>query len=267
MRFKHQLAEPGEVMPSVPSVMEPKWDGIRLLAEVHEDGVRFFTRAGNIKRMPLCETELASLPVGTVLDGEAACLTGVWGDAQSGTAKGDDTKLSFVVFDLLAFGDSECRSLMFSDRRALLERIFKNDFDKIVLTPQMETSMENHQRLLDLGFEGSVVKRTNARYASGRRGGGWWKFKLVGTIDAIITGYEPGSDVGTIMFSQYDESGSLVHKGRCKALKGSHNDVQGLIDRQQVVEIKHNGIMPSGALRHAQIVRMRDDKPALECKC
>ena len=40
-------------MPTEGSVMEPKWDGIRLFAEVHDDGVRFFTRAGNIKRMPV----------------------------------------------------------------------------------------------------------------------------------------------------------------------------------------------------------------------
>lgn len=266
MRFEHQLAEPGEVMPTVPSIMEPKWDGIRLFAEVHDDSVRFFTRSGNIKRMPLCEQELSALPVGTVLDGEAVCLTAGWGEAQSGVAKGDDSKLSFVVFDMLTYSVTDARSLMLSDRRALLERIFKHhDFSRVQLTPQIEVSQENHDLLIDMGFEGSVVKRKDARYACGRRGGGWWKFKLVETIDAVITGYEPGDDVGTILFSQYDEQGELVYVGRCKALKGSNENVEQRIAQRQVVEIKHNGVMPSGALRHAQIVRLRDDKNADAC--
>jgi len=266
MKFKHQLAEPGEVMPTVPSVMEPKWDGIRLFAEVHDDGVRFFTRAGNIKNLPACAAELKSLPVGTIVDGEAACLTGHWGDAQSGVAKGDDAKLSFVIFDMLTYSVTDARPLPFSDRRALLERIFDHpEFKQVQLTPQMEASQANHDKLIELGFEGSVVKRLDSRYACGRRGAGWWKFKFVDTIDAVITGYEPGSDVGTIMFSQYDSNGGLVHVGRCKALKGTHENVEELIERRQVVEIKHNGIMPSGALRHAQVVRVRDDKSARDC--
>lgn len=265
MRFQHQLAEPGDTMPDS-SIMEPKWDGIRLFAEVHDDGVRFFTRAGNIKRLPACEAELIALPIGTVLDGEAACLTGGWGEAQSGVAKGDDTQLSFIVFDMLTYSATDARSLPFSDRRALLERIFKHhSFERVQLTPQMETSQANHDKLIGLGFEGSIVKRTNARYACGRRGGGWWKFKYVQTIDAVITGYEPGDDVGTILFSQYNDDGQLVYVGRCKALKGTHENVEQLIKRRQVVEIKHNGIMPSGALRHAQIVRVRDDKAAKDC--
>ena len=81
-----------------------------------------------------------------------------------------------------------------------------------------------------------------------------------------MTGYEAGTDVGTILFSQYAD-GELVQRGRCKALGGLHKNPKELIKRQQVIEVKHNGIMKrSGKLRHPQFLRLRDDKPREECE-
>lgn len=272
--FEPQLAEdPKGYIPSFDGcVIEPKWDGIRLLACKDNGRVSFYTRNGNLKTLPQIAKALEQLPDGTCLDGEAVCLKPVgsrivcdWGGAQSGTSKGDDTLLTFVVFDLLKFNGIDSRLLPLSGRRDLLEQMFDTyHFEKVSLTPQEPASQRLHDYFVEVGFEGSVLKKVTAPYRAGRNGG-WWKLKSVWTEDVIVTGYEPGTDVGTIFFSQYDAAGNLVVRGRCKALGGLHEHIQELIDRQQVIEIKHNGVMPTGGLRHPQFVRVRDDKPASEC--
>ena len=71
------LCTPGRSLPDGDGwVLEPKWDGIRAVAHVTEDGPRLFTRhgRGHHERFPRLNAALAELPVGTVLDGELACL-------------------------------------------------------------------------------------------------------------------------------------------------------------------------------------------------
>lgn len=70
------LCSPGREPPAGEGwVLEPKWDGIRAIAQVTETGPRLFTRRGrgHDHRFPRINAALAVLPVGTVLDGELAC--------------------------------------------------------------------------------------------------------------------------------------------------------------------------------------------------
>lgn len=258
--------------------MEPKWDGIRLLAFVREDGVvSFYTRDGNLKSLPRIAKELAQLPVGTVLDGEAVFLREqeelIVCDcpaANGAVQTGDDRYLNYVVFDILRIGDLSVVTTPLSSRRQVLEDdVFGSyQFEKVWLTPQFYPEPDGttvFNRLVSMGFEGTVVKKKNARYAQGQRGHGWTKIKFEATEDVIVTGYEPGRDVGAVVFSQYDRSGNLVRRGTCKAIRGLHKNVEELIRRRQVIEVKYNGKLPSGALRHPQFVKLRDDKAAEEC--
>src|SRR4051794_31934582 len=83
-------------------VMEPKFDGIRLLAHVGTEGrVDFWTRDGNRKQLPRIAAELSTLPPNTVLDGEAVSIDDVWEKAQSGVQSGQDAALRFMYFDVL----------------------------------------------------------------------------------------------------------------------------------------------------------------------
>jgi hypothetical protein len=68
---------PGRALPAGKGwVLEPKWDGIRAIAHVTEQGLRLFTRhvRGHHDRFQRINVALAQLPVGTVRDGELACL-------------------------------------------------------------------------------------------------------------------------------------------------------------------------------------------------
>lgn len=275
---------------SEPAVLEPKYDGIRLLIHVGEDGVQAFARSGKSKtgKLPAIEAELFEhLPMDTWIDGEAVAFndngTQDWGGAQSvlgsGTAKAAlrSGAITFVVFDLLAFDGTDCRSLPFSDRRELLEEIFDERFTKVVLPPQVEPTAEAHQANLVAGFEGSMLKHLSAKYESGKRSAHSLKIKATDTVDCVITGFgDPAPDswiaaeglIGTVVFEHYGEDGRAI-EGRCSGMTVAEREMlthyqDELIGR--VIEVSYMTKMPSGTLRHPQFKRIRDDKTAEECK-
>jgi ATP-dependent DNA ligase len=254
-------------------VMQPKLDGWRLLAEVCEDDVRFYTRTGNsyTGKLPMVAAELRKMfPVGSWLDGEAISADG-WGKVQSEmTTDGPKVAITgatveFVVFDLLASANIDARSLPHAKRRSLLHKAFaKRMNDWVSLIPEYEASDEGYAQIVAHGGEGVVFKNPEARYASGKRGYGWNKRKHKDSLDAIIMGFEDGTDVGAIVFGQY-MAGKLVQRGTAKR---KPNLIPDTSDQWigTVVEIEHNGVMESGAVRHPRMLRLRPDKPAGQCE-
>lgn len=267
------------------SVLEMKLDGWRILIEVAEEGVRLYSRTAKRYdgRLLKLEAEIAErFPVGTWLDGEAVALRvegdkvfNDWGAAQSALSSGKPNALAdditYMVFDLIAHGGIDARSLPFRTRRELLERIFEDAaFERVQLTTQMEPTEENYEALLAAGFEGGIVKHLDEPYRSGKRVGG--KLKAQHPIDAVVVGYKPGKGsfagmVGAIEFGQYQD-GELVSRGFCSGMdmrtrQKISADPQGWLGR--VIEVRHMGRMPSGGLRHPQFSRLRLDKLASEC--
>lgn len=282
-----------------PSIMEPKLDGWRLLCTVDAEGTaRTFTRTGNelTGSLPAIEAALvAALPPGSTLDAEAVAFEvgddGLpqhkWGSVQSilgsGTAKAAlcSGKITLVVFDLIQHGGLDARSLPLAKRRELLDAIFdsgKFAGTKVVLVPQFEATEAGHEAIIAAGYEGSMVKWTDAPYGSGHRGAGWWKLKATATVDVIVMGYKEGTPgsafdgyVGAIIFGQHDADGNLVERGRCSGLDWDER-VRISENRDEylgrVFEMRHMGVMPPGkdyplgAFRHPQWKRWRPDKPA-----
>lgn len=274
-------------------VIEPKLDGWRLIAYVGADAVAFWSRSGKRYdgKLPRIEEELlANCPEGTWLDGEACALTVLangnvldeWGTVQSvlsklgGHAMAD--KVTFMVFDLLAHGGIDARSLPYAKRRALLESMFANgDFTKTMLAPSLPATEDTHATLVEKGFEGSIVKRLNAPYKSdGRAGAGWTKIKHTTTVDCVVMDFQMGKDgfagmCGAIIFGQY-VNGVLTERGKCSGM-----DMRTRLDITKnpekwlgrVVEIAHMGVSvgagDSGKFRHPQYKRMRTDKAAETC--
>lgn len=270
-------------------VLEPKYDGWRILAHITEDGVRLYTRnaTDHSGKLLKIEAELAQLPVGTWLDCEAVSLqlegtvvVDDWNSVQKCLGSGIEKArmraegITLVAFDLIAFNGIDARSTSFRRRRSLLEGIFeKFDFDRIMLTPQTEPTDEALAAFIAQGFEGGVVKTLDSPYASGQRGAGWTKMKPQETRDFVVTGYKPGENgftgmVGAIEFGAYDEDGKLVEVGRCSGMdmatriKITNNQADYI---GTVIEVKHMGFMNEG-YRHPQFKKFRPDKPAKACK-
>jgi len=113
------LAKPVKTQPTGEFLVEPKFDGWRLVAIVGGDRTHLYARSGQslTGKLPAVEAELFErFPAGTVLDGEAVALRvqdgkilNEWSIAQNvlSTAGAHIAapRITFMVFDLLAHAE------------------------------------------------------------------------------------------------------------------------------------------------------------------
>jgi ATP-dependent DNA ligase len=112
----------------------------------------------------------------------------------------------FVAFDLLAVDGEVLLDEPFARRRERLEEIVREPLD---ITP-WTTEREQAEPWLQ-GAEGVIAKELSAPYRPGERTG-MVKVKRVRTIDAVIVGWRPGKEEGTLgslILGLYDEGGEL----------------------------------------------------------
>jgi ATP-dependent DNA ligase len=289
-----QLARPRAKLPDEDGwAYEPKWDGFRTIAFV--DGDEVYLQSRNGKPMSRYFPEV-SFPEGRyVVDGELVAATfGTLGQrihpAQSRIARlATETPARFVAFDVLALEDEVLLERPYSERRAVLETI-----DGLELTPVVYTAADAAQWLQD--EEGVIAKELAAPYLPGERKG-MVKVKRVRTIDAVVMGWRPGKQegtVGAIILGLYGDDGRLREVGHSSGFtakrkrelvselapyetgeRGSGDpsrwtagrDLEWVALRPElVVEITYDHVS-DGRIRHGtKVVRWRDDKRPAECR-
>ncbi|MEA2334734.1 MAG: hypothetical protein QOG40_1224 [Solirubrobacteraceae bacterium] len=304
---KPQLALSRKELPTGEQyVYEVKLDGFRCLAFV--DGEEIFLQSRNGKTLGRYFPELA-LPAGRyVLDGEIVVRDG--DGREDFDALGQrihpavsrierlaaETPAVFVAFDLLAQDDASLLQLPFAERRAALERLLagKEFAGAPVELMQMEQSADGARRWLQ-SAEGAIAKDRTAPYLPGERKG-MAKVKRVRTIDAVVVGWRPGKQEGTVgalILGLYDEDGELRVVGHCSGLSAAEKrrlpgflaehesgergsadpsrwsagkDLQWIGLRPElVVEIDFDHVS-AGRIRHgAKLRRWREDKNPREC--
>src|SRR6476660_1317225 len=133
-RFAPMLAAPAASLPEQLDewTIEPKWDGVRVVAEVSARSARLWTRNGNDKAPQFPEivralTSLAEADGPLVLDGELVALDASGRALRFQALQGRmhaeieatrvrnaaKTTAAFVAFDLLADGERSLTSLPF----------------------------------------------------------------------------------------------------------------------------------------------------------
>jgi ATP-dependent DNA ligase len=297
-----QLARSAKALPTDAGwAFEPKWDGFRAIAFVDGDDVYLQSRNGR----PLSKyfPEL-TFPAGRyVLDGEIVLFDDQ--GRQDFDALGqrihpaesrirmlaEQTPTRFIAFDLLAEGDETLFGLPQHQRRARLEKLVEKPVD---LTPVV-FEPDGAQEWLE-GAEGVVAKQLDAPYCPGERKG-MLKIKRVRTIDAVVQGWRPGKEegtVGSLILGLYDESGELRTVGHTSGfsakekrelpakLKPYETGERGMGDPSRwasdrelewialrpelVVEITFDHTSNDRIRHGAKIARWREDKPPAECR-
>ncbi|HSZ15151.1 MAG TPA: ATP-dependent DNA ligase [Solirubrobacteraceae bacterium] len=205
------------------------------------------------------------------------------------------TPAVYVAFDLLAHHDETLLELPFAERRAALQRLLEGgDFAgaPVELMPTVDT-VEDAQQWLQHA-EGAIAKQRSAPYLPGERKG-MAKVKRVRTIDAVVAGWRPGKEPGTVgalILALYDGQ-QLRVVGHCSGLSAAEKkrlvgflaqyetgergsadpsrwsagkELQWIALRPElVVEIDFDHVS-AGRIRHgAKLRRWRDDKPARQC--
>src|SRR5919108_3014713 len=212
-----QLARSAKTLPSADGwSYEPKWDGFRAIAFV--DGDEIYLQSRNGRPLRRYFPELSFPPGHYVIDGEIVLFDA--DGRQDFDALGqrvhpaesrirmlaEQTPTRFIAFDLLARDDDVLLELPQRERRARLEALVEAPVD---LTPTTTDPAGADEWLR--GAEGVVAKQLDAPYRPGERTG-MLKIKRVRTIDAVVMGWRPGKEdgtVGSLILGLHDEAGEL----------------------------------------------------------
>ncbi len=284
-------------------VYEPKYDGFRALAFV--DGDEVFLQSRNGRPLLRYFPELEWPRGRYVLDGELVILDDdgreVFDALQNRLHPAESrvrmlaeqTPALFRAFDLLARDRSKLVAKPFSERREALQKLIGKGKGSVEVTP-LTASVDEAQPWLQ-GGEGVIAKQREARYRPGERKG-MVKVKRVRTIDAVVAGWRPGKEegtVGSLMLGLYDKHGELRVIGHTSGLKaaekralraelepyetgerGSADPSRWSADRdlewvslrpELVVEVSFDHVS-AGRIRHgAKILRWREDRDPQSC--
>jgi ATP-dependent DNA ligase len=304
--LKPQLALSRKALPEGDEyVYEIKLDGFRCIAFVDGDDV--FLQSRNGKTLGRYFPELA-LPAGRyVLDGEIVVRDAsgredfdalgqrIHPAASRIDRLAAETPAVYVAFDLLARDDRTLLEQPFTERRAALEALLAEpDFAGAPVELMATADTEAAAREWLAHAEGAIAKQRDAPYLPGERKG-MFKVKRVRTIDAVIVGWRPGKEPGTVgalILGLYDGD-QLRVVGHCSGLstaekrrlpgflaeyetgeRGSGDPSRWSAGRdlewiglrpELVVEIDFDHVS-AGRIRHgAKLKRWRDDKDPRQC--
>ena len=296
-----QLARTARAIPRGAGwVYEPKWDGFRAIAFV--DGGEVHLQSRNGRPLTRYFPELAFPDGRYVLDGEIVLFDAegrqdfdalgqrIHPAASRIAMLAETTPTRFVAFDLLAREDEVLLERPQAERRDLLAEVVDRPVD---LTPATEDPAEAEPWLH--GAEGVIAKRQDAPYCPGERVG-MTKIKRVRTIDAVVMGWRPGKEegtVGSLILGLYDEAGDLRVVGHSSGFKAAEKrelpamlaayetgergrgdpsrwnnerELEWIALRPElVVEVTFDHVS-NGRIRHGtKVSRWRDDKAPREC--
>jgi len=226
---------------------EPKYDGMRVIAEASSRQVRLLTRNGKDKHAQFPEVvgalrslaSRAGAPV--VLDGEvvarqrrrratsSSAATSGFQPLQSRMHLKNAAEITrliveapatLVAFDLLREGRTALMNRPWAERRERLDALFARASDgdaALVLGETRARGTTMLARARRAGWEGIIAKRTDARYQAGSRSGDWLKLKLQFRAEFVVGGFtEPRKTrpyLGALLLGAHDAAGRLRYVG------------------------------------------------------
>ncbi|MDB4899278.1 MAG: polymerase LigD, ligase domain protein [Gemmatimonadetes bacterium] len=238
----------GHALPKGPGwVFEPKYDGMRVLAEATARQARLITRNGKDKSTQFPEVVLALRQMAEragrtiLLDGEivararrkprgAPPAASEFQQLQSRMHLRDHDEIlrlaleaptTFVAFDLLKDGRASLLARPWTERRERLEALFDaagDDDDRaLMLSDSTTRGAAMLTKARRAGWEGIIAKRTEARYRPGARSDDWLKLKLLFRAEFVVGGYTDPRKArpyfGALLLGAHDGDGRLVYVG------------------------------------------------------
>ena len=286
-------------------VYEPKYDGIRAVAEIAARGaaIKLWSRLGNDKavQFPGVVTALQkwarrrTAPL--VLDGEVVALDAKGQPSGFQDLQRRSESCAFIVFDVLRDGTTDFRGRPLVERRQALERLLGKTTSSTIRISEIAygDGQSLHERAIAEGWEGLIAKRADSIYHPGKRTPDWRKIKLVHEQELVVVGWtEPKQTrlhLGALLLGVYDDDQSLIYSGRVgtgfddrelaklikllKPLETSKSPIKSpprtnekthWVKPQLVAQVRFTEWTADGILRHPVYLGLRDDKKALDVK-
>ena len=220
----------GNGVPPNPSayLLEPKLDGVRIIAEVGGEVTLLNRKGGEVtSHYPEVGGLAAALaPHRAVLDGEVVTFNEAGASSfqrlqrrmhvlQPSARLVAETPVVFVAFDLLWLDGEALVDRPQTERRAALDSLaIKGSAWQTapVLDATPEELMEACRRL---GLEGFMAKRRDAAYQPGRRSPAWCKVKVGRRREFVVGGWSTGSgsraeSIGSLALGVYEQAGERL---------------------------------------------------------
>ena len=205
-------------------LFEVKWDGYRALAYLEGGEVTLRSRRGNDMTQrfgPIARALARAVRTpNCVLDGEVCALDESGRSSFSAMQQlTTDTPLVYYVFDVLETDGEPVVDLPFTERRERLQELLEPEQKAV----QVSEAFEDGEALLEAAkqqrLEGVIAKRTDSRYAVGRRTRDWLKVKARASQEFLIAGYTKGkgrraSSFGSLILA-VRRGGELSYVGNC----------------------------------------------------
>jgi bifunctional non-homologous end joining protein LigD len=208
-------------------VHEVKWDGMRVLADVRDGGLRLTSR--NENDVTVSFPELHALPGDDLLlDAEVVAFQDgipTFGALQErihiGTPKraaalAERNPVTLLAFDLLRLDGRDLTREPLDVRRDMLTGLGLDEAAWQV-PPVYDDGSMLFQATLDQGLEGMVSKRRSSRYEFGARSPHWLKFPHRRRTSWVVGGWRPetgsATRLGAVLVGEPTSEG-LVYRGR-----------------------------------------------------
>jgi bifunctional non-homologous end joining protein LigD len=205
-------------------LVEPKFDGYRILARIENGNARLITRGGHdwTAKMKSLAVALERLQPGdSWLDGEIVVMNenGVpeFNRLQNALDNSASEGIVFFVFDAPYLDGSDLRKVPLRSRRLLLKQLF-DDRDSERVRYSQDFAVPPAQMLeaaCKMKMEGIIVKRADAPYVSARSES-WLKLKCSFRQEFVVCGFTDRSgarnEVGGLLLG-YHENGKLRYAG------------------------------------------------------
>ncbi len=206
-------------------LVEWKWDGIRAQLVKRDGQVWVWSRGEELvsERFPELQAMGATLPDGTVLDGEIL----VWregrvqpfAELQQRIGRKNlvpkllrELPVVLCVYDLLEEDGEDLRALPQHERRARLQALVASrPHPQLELSPLVQgvswaDLARQREQARAMGVEGMMLKRLDAHYGVGRTKdvGVWWKWKIDPlSVDAVLVYAQRGSGRRASLYTDY----------------------------------------------------------------
>jgi bifunctional non-homologous end joining protein LigD len=291
------LQEPG-------LVYEPKYDGIRAVAEIAPRGaqVRLWSRLGNDKarEFPGIVDALRqwarrrTTPL--VLDGEIVALDPEGRPAGFQHLQRGASACAYICFDVLRDGATDLRGRPLVERRKSLERLLGRTSSSVLRISEIAygDGRALHKRAVDGGWEGLIAKNAASLYHSAKRTPDWRKLKILAEQEFVVAGWtEPRQTrmhLGALVLGVHNGP-DLLYAGRVgtgfddrelakliallKPLEVSRsplsnpprtNEKTHWTRPQLVAQVRFTEWTADGSLRHPVYLGLRTDKKASDVK-
>ena len=220
-------------------VYEPKYDGIRAIAEITPEHVRLWSRLGNEKTRQFPEIAEALTKwaqrhkARVVVDGEIVALDSNGHPAGFQQLQGrinlSDGRsqapgsAAYIVFDVLSDEDRDLRDRPLLERREVLERVFSRTGSPLLRISELVRGDARalHEQAVEQGWEGLIAKQAASTYKSGKRTPDWRKLKILHEQEFVIGGWtdprESRTYFGALLVGVYERAGrdaSSLRAGR-----------------------------------------------------